>query len=321
MRGAVEIRLLAPAKINLFLELHGKRLDGYHDLETLMVSIDLCDELILRSGDPSESIALEAHWSSGLLAQRCISAASAFQPLPPVEKNLLYRALALLQKECGVNSPVQVALLKRIPLEAGLGGASADAAAALLAGNAFWHLGLSIAELSDFAAQIGSDVSFFLHGGFALCEGRGEIVTPMENLPPIWVVVVKPPFGLSTPLVYRKCEIPHKPCQMAPMLDALRNRDEFALAGQVVNRLWAPALAIESRLAALPAAFDEAGLIVHQMSGSGSSYFGVTFDRMKAIRAAAILRNRALGFTWVGRGGVKSGTKSACNVPHDTLSS
>jgi 4-diphosphocytidyl-2-C-methyl-D-erythritol kinase len=191
----------------------------------------------------------------------------------------------------------------------------------LLAGNAFWNLNLSISELATLAAEIGSDVSFFLHGGYAVCRGRGEIVAPIDNLPPIWVVIVKPPFGLATPRVYGKCKIPAEPCKIDGLLRAMRNRDEIAMAGQIVNRLWAPALEIEPAMAQLTSAFHDAGLVAHQMSGSGSSYFGLTFERANAIRAASILRSRSLGFTWTGRGGVRSGTENACITSPNTLSS
>lgn len=321
MSGAAEIRLLAPAKVNLFLELLQKRPDGYHELETLMVSIDLCDELVIREATDGERSTLSTEWADGVVAQQSSPNSTAFASLPPQEKNLAYKALELLRTERGVKTPFAASLIKRIPSEAGLGGASADAAASLLAGNELWRLGLSISELSALAAKLGSDVAFFLQGGYAVCRGRGERVTPIDDLPPIWVVVVKPPFGLSTPRVYSQCKIPPAPCQIDGVLEAMRTRDELKLSSQLVNRLWAPALDIEPRLNLFPQAFSEAGLVAHQMSGSGSSYFGVTFDRLKAIRAASILRNRELGFTWVGRGGEKSGTKNACNASHDTLSS
>lgn len=306
MAGRQEIRVSARAKINLFLELLAKRPDGYHEIETWMASIELCDELILKESAGPDGVTLNAQWADGVQVSHGGVNSSAFGQLPPQEKNLAFRALELLRSKHGVQKPVSVTLIKRIPSEAGLGGASADAAAALLAGNTYWELGLSLEELSKLAAQLGSDVPFFLHGGYALCQGRGEIVTPVEDIPPVWVVVVKPLFGLSTPRVYANCKIPDAPYRIEPLIAALKNRDEIALSRQLVNRLWEPALSIEPRLSALPEAFKDAGFLAHQMSGSGSSYFGVTFDRMKAMRAAAILRNRSLGFTWVGRGGQKN---------------
>jgi 4-diphosphocytidyl-2-C-methyl-D-erythritol kinase len=319
MTRANEIRIFAPAKVNLFLELLGRRPDGYHELETLMCSVDLVDEIAINAGSPNapDALTVKAQWADGLVANREPHCAAAFGPLPQPEKNLAHRALELLRQECGVTEGASIHLTKRIPAEAGLGGASSDAATALIAGKRFWKLGLSVAQLAQFAAKLGSDVPFFLHGGWAICRGRGEIIEPLENMPPIWVVIVRPPFGLSTPKVYSRCEVPMKPCSSLQLIECLQNRDETALAGQLVNRLWAPALAIESRLAAFPAAFHEAGLRAHQMSGSGSSYFGVTFDRTRALRAAAILRSRNLGFVAV----AKAGTKNACILDADTLSS
>lgn len=319
MAGRQAICISAPAKVNLFLELLAKRPDGFHELETLMASVDVCDELVI--GRPLESfnetITLDARWADGFVANQNSVFAASFGVLPPPEKNLVFRALELLRAECGVTEGAAVTLTKQIPAEAGLGGASSDAAAALLAGNQFWGLGLSIARLAEIGAKLGSDVPFFLHGGYAVCRGRGEIIEPVQDLPPIWVVILRPAFGLSTPKVYARCQVPTTPRSLDGLFLGLRNRDEMALAGQLVNRLWTPATEIEPRLGELPGLFDGAGLAAHQMSGSGSSYFGVTFDRAKAIRAAAILRNRSAGFVGLARGGIKNACIAAC----DTLSS
>jgi 4-diphosphocytidyl-2-C-methyl-D-erythritol kinase len=318
MAQAQEIRVFAPAKVNLFLELIRKRPDGYHDLETLMASVDLCDEIAI--GPANEESPQELSFTSGWIVEpdlRHTMADAAFGVLPPADKNLAFRAIELLRRECRVTSGAVISLSKRIPAEAGLGGASSDAAAALIAGNAFWKLQLSADQLSGLAAQLGSDVPFFLQGGWALCRGRGEIVVPQEGLPPIWVVILRPPFGLSTPKVYAQCQIPAKQQSVEELLSALRNRDEKALSLQLQNRLWPAAVVIEPRLAEFPEIFRSAGLLAHQMSGSGSSYFGVTFDRGKAIAAATFLRSRQLGYIGLGKGG----TKNACIQSADTLSS
>lgn len=319
MIGASMIRILAPAKINLFLELHRKRPDGYHELETVMAAVELFDELTLEPADsPAAELDFSAEWDGDVVS----SAEGVFGALPPTEKNLAFRALALLRRRVVETAgkalaPVRASLLKRVPAEAGLGGASSDAAAAFLAGNAFWGLGLSRDELSGLAAELGSDVPFFLEGGWAICRGRGELIEPLPDLPPIWVVIYRPPFGLSTPKVYGRCVVPETPERPDALLDALKRRDEDALAGQLVNRLWAPALEIEPRLGGIPKAFQDVGIRAHQMSGSGSSYFGITFDAERAQQAAQELRSRLVGFVAAARGG----TKNACIDLGDTLSS
>lgn len=320
MTGANEFRVFAPAKVNLFLELLAKRPDGYHELETLMASVELFDEIAIRPADDS-AITLDARWADGVVAhqsqQNASQVSTVFGPLPEQEQNLAYRALQLLRDECGAAAGAKVTLTKRIPAEAGLGGASSDAAAALVAGNQFWKLGLSPNQLAQLAGRLGSDVPFFLHGGWAICRGRGEFIEPLAGIPPIWVVILRPPFGLSTPKVYSRCQVPESPHGSAQLIETLQNHDETALASQLVNRLWAPAAEIEPRLCALPLAFQDAGLLAHQMSGSGSSYFGVTFNRSLALRSAARLRSRDLGFVTLAR----AGTKNACISFADTLSS
>jgi len=167
------LTVLAPAKINLTLEVLAKRPDGFHEIRSLVQTINLCDRLRLR---PSQSVELkcdEAGW------------------VP--EESLLSRAVRLLQEGTGCSKGVVVELDKQIPLLSGLGGDSSGAAAILRGLNKLWGLGLSQEDLLTMASQLGSDVTFFLYGGTALVEGRGEIVTPLPSLPRMWVVLVMPP--------------------------------------------------------------------------------------------------------------------------------
>jgi 4-diphosphocytidyl-2-C-methyl-D-erythritol kinase len=166
------LTILAAAKINLTLEVLGKRPDGYHEIRSLMQSVDLGDRLRLRlshdikfSGDNPGFV-----W----------------------EESLISRATALLQETTGCSKGATIELTKRIPLSSGLGGDSSDAAALLKGLNRLWKLGLSLKELSELAPKLGSDVSFFLYGGTALVEGRGEIITPLPSLPHRWVVLTIP---------------------------------------------------------------------------------------------------------------------------------
>lgn len=166
------LRVSAPAKINLGIEILGRRPDGYHELLTILQAIDLRDELSLV---PAPEL--------GLTGDR---------DLGPIEANLVLRAARLLQEETGTDRGATIHLAKRIPVAAGLGGGSADAAATLLGLNHLWELNLPPQELAQLAARLGSDVPFFLQGGARLASGRGEALAPLPT-PRLWVVLVLSP--------------------------------------------------------------------------------------------------------------------------------
>jgi len=167
------LTVLAPAKINLTLEVLGKRPDGFHEIRSVIQTIDLCDSLRLR-------LSRKLQFSSD-------------NPDLIVEESLVSRATALLQQASRCFKGATIEISKRIPLASGLGGDSSDAAAILHGLNKLWRLGLSPAELLELAPRLGSDVAFFLYRGTALVEGRGERVTPLPPLPPRWVVLLMPP--------------------------------------------------------------------------------------------------------------------------------
>jgi len=167
------LTISAPAKLNLTLEVLTKRRDGFHEVRSVMQTINLCDSLSFQS---DENIEFESN-SPGWVA----------------EESLVSRAASLLREATGCSKGATIEVSKRIPLLSGLGGDSSDAAAVLRGLNQLWELGLSPRELLELAWQLGSDVAFFLHGGTALVEGRGEIVTPLPPLPHRWVVLTVPP--------------------------------------------------------------------------------------------------------------------------------
>jgi len=203
-----------PAKLNLFLELLGKREDGYHELETLMVAVDLFDTLTFTEED-SNDIRLQC---SGLGAGKQGSVPGSFAPggaaqasadaegegIPLGSDNLVVKAAQLLRGHAGVERGVRISLVKRIPSAAGLAGGSSDAAATLMALNRFWNLGLGVFELQRLASHLGSDVAFFVDGtSAAVCHGRGEIIEPLDVPLGLHFVIVRPRTGLSTALVYK----------------------------------------------------------------------------------------------------------------------
>jgi 4-diphosphocytidyl-2-C-methyl-D-erythritol kinase len=166
------LRVQAYAKINLILEILGRRIDGYHEVKTVLQTIDLADRLDVEP--------------AGRLRVDCDD------PTLNGDANLVWRAATMLAKQAGIEPKAQILLRKRIPVGVGLGGGSSDAAAALLALNQLWGTGLSLDKLYDFAAELGSDVPFFLRGGTALAEGRGERISPLPNLPRTLVLLVCP---------------------------------------------------------------------------------------------------------------------------------
>jgi 4-diphosphocytidyl-2C-methyl-D-erythritol kinase len=182
------LRAEAFAKTNRFLRVRGERADGYHELETVFQSIDLTDEIEVSGAD-----AIELH---------CDDPA-----LPAGPANLVHRAASRLAEESGTRSGARIRLTKRIPSGAGLGGGSSDAAIALVLLSRLWQLGAGPAELSRIAADIGSDVPFFLVGGTAKGTGRGEILSPLPDEPDRRLVVVVPPFPISTASVYARWKI------------------------------------------------------------------------------------------------------------------
>jgi 4-diphosphocytidyl-2-C-methyl-D-erythritol kinase len=288
-RVAASTIVRAPAKLNLFFEVLAKRSDGYHEIETLMVPISLCDTLI-ASSESTGRVRLACHWALPP-SQSC----DALSELPPEPQNLVTRAVELLRTRAGVAYGVSLQLIKRIPTAAGLGGGSSDAAAALLAVNALWDLGWSHTALAQLGGELGSDVPFFFAHGPAACRGRGEQVETVAGLGDLHFVLVRPPEGLATAKVYANCRVPQRPCAMAPLIGALRRGDTRRLRQQIHNRLEEAATPLSPWIARLRREFAAQDCLAAQMSGSGSSYFGICRHARHARRVAQRLQARGLG--------------------------
>jgi 4-diphosphocytidyl-2-C-methyl-D-erythritol kinase len=219
--------------------------------------------------------------------------------------NLIVRALELLQQRSGCRLGAAVELVKRIPTAAGLGGGSSDAAAALRLANRAWRLHWPASRLAEVAAEVGSDVPFFLSPHPAVCRGRGEQVERLAGLPPLDVVVVKPPLALSTRDVYAAHDAlagePTSPGSFAGMAAALARRSWGELRRSMHNGLRAAAASLTPWVGKLAAVFDRLDFVAHQLSGSGSAYFGVCRHAQHARRLANILRTRQLGLVYATR--------------------
>jgi 4-diphosphocytidyl-2-C-methyl-D-erythritol kinase len=299
-REAVEIVIQTPAKLNLFFEVLGKRSDGYHEIETLMCPIDWCDTLCFRETS-GEDLELECRWGlvaglgSPLREGGRAGDGSGFEEVPLDGKNLVWRAVDLVRRRTETKRGARLRLIKRIPTAAGLGGGSSDAAAALVAANLGWNLRLSLSELSALAAELGSDVPFFLHRGPAICRGRGERIEPAIGLGRLNFVVVRPPEGLATVAVYRACRAAASPRALAPLLDALRQGNIRQAGGQLFNRLQTAAERLSPWVERLNRLFAGENCLGHGMSGSGTAYFGLFRTALEARRVARRFRSRGVG--------------------------
>jgi 4-diphosphocytidyl-2-C-methyl-D-erythritol kinase len=297
-RLATSVVVRAPAKLNLFFELLARRTDGFHEIETLMAPVDLFDTLV-AAPLASERIELDCRWAvPASLAPSSVAAGSTaaeLGELPPAEKNLAYRAVALLRERAGIDRGISLSLTKRIPSMAGLGGGSSDAAAALLAANEIWQLSWSHAELAEVAAQLGSDIPFFVYGGAAICRGRGELIEPLTVPLALHFVVVRPPVGLSTAAVYQKSEVPALPRHVEPLVAALARGDRRNLGTLIHNQLEGAADRLSPWIERVRREFAAQGCLAMQMSGSGTSYFGICCHARHARRVARRLQSRGIG--------------------------
>jgi len=276
--GAGPVHVLAPAKINLWLEVFGKRPDGYHEIETLILAVDLCDELAFALDD------------SGLLTLTCSEA-----ELSTGDDNLVRKAARLLQARTGCNQGARIHLEKRIPWAAGLGGGSSDAAAALAGLNELWELRLPAEQLAALGAELGSDVPFFFHTPAARCRGRGEVVEPVEAGRALDLVLVKPPMGLSTAEVYRELGMRQSGEAGIPIpeavLAALKSGDVESLARSLHNRLQEPAMKLCPPVQELYRRMKAAGAAGCLMSGSGSCLFALCRNQREAEQVIDDLRS------------------------------
>jgi 4-diphosphocytidyl-2-C-methyl-D-erythritol kinase len=288
--AAAGVELWTPAKLNLFFEVLAKRTDNFHEIETLMVGVDLYDTLIVED-DPSGELSLSCGWA----AQFALHASESSGDLPAPEQNLAMKAVELLRRRHAMGRGIKLRLLKRIPAAAGLGGASSDAAAAFVGANRVWKLGLPVDRLAELAGELGSDIPFFLYNRPAVCRGRGERIEPLSGAGILHFVVVRPPSGLATKDVYARCRPAESPRSVAEVVEPLVRGDIFAAGKRMVNRLEEPAASLSPWIERLRSEFAATGCVAAQMTGSGSSYFGLCHSALHARSVAARLRAAAVG--------------------------
>ena len=265
------ITIRAHAKINLDLRVLGPRPDGYHELRTVFQTIALHD-------------VIECVPREGPLAIECDAAG-----VPLDETNLVWRAADALSRALRRRPPVRDVLIrlhKNIPLQAGLGGGSTDAAATLMALARLWNAPVRAAQLTDVAAALGADVPFFLSGGTALGLGRGDEVYPLADLPRHWIVLLVPGFGVSTADAYSRYDSERDLSRAGSAREAQHVPGPWpSRAAQMINDLEAPIARHHPEIEQMRTALRRAGALAAAMSGSGSTVFGLFQKRADALAA------------------------------------
>ena len=256
----------AHAKINLSLDVVGRLENGYHQVRMIMQTLELCDELSFERTDGEILITCDgAELSLG-------------------EDNLIYRAIALMQREYGIKGGARVHLKKRIPIAAGMAGGSADAALTLKAMNRLYELGLTQERLRELGVRLGADVPYCIMGGSALSEGIGEILTRIAPMPECTILLAKPEEGVSTKYVYETLdsrEIPVHP-DVDGMRRAMEDGDVRAMAAKLGNVLETVTMEKLSEIGQIKVLMRSGGALGSLMSGSGPTVFGLYEDRAKA---------------------------------------
>jgi 4-diphosphocytidyl-2-C-methyl-D-erythritol kinase len=271
----LRISVKAPAKINLTLDVLAKRPDGYHEVEMVMTTVDLADRVDLTLLDSNE-IKLDCSASF----------------VPDDMRNHAYKAAQLLKERYRVTKGVRIYIDKQIPVAAGLAGGSSDAAAALRGLNQLWNLGLSLEQLAEIGAEIGSDVPFCVFGGTSLAKGRGEQLTHLPSPPPCWVILAKPPVGVSTADVYgslRVDQIAVHP-STADMLRAIREQDFFLMCRSLGNVLEDVTLRLYPQVRQIKELMQVSGADGVLMSGSGPTVYALVQKEAKVHRIYNALR-------------------------------
>jgi 4-diphosphocytidyl-2-C-methyl-D-erythritol kinase len=264
-----KIQVLAPAKINLTLDVIGKRPDGYHEVEMVMQALELHDTLSFKEHE--NEIQLTCNWPS----------------IPVNEKNLVYKVAVALKERTGYLGGAEIHIHKEIPMEAGLAGGSSDAAAALKGLNELWSLKLSLEELMEIGGAIGADIPFCLIGGTALATGKGEKLKVLESASPLWIVLAKPTIGVSTAIVYQNfnlAKVDEHPNTQA-MVSALKENNFQGITANLGNVLETVTLELYPELKSIKAQLKELGAQGVLMSGSGPTIFGIFKEKDLAQEA------------------------------------
>jgi len=278
------LTLKAPAKINWFLKVLGKRDDGFHEIQSLIQKISLYDVLTFSAIE--DAVSTETDLSNNIFLQTSA-------PIP-AQQNLVYKAAMRLKSRYGIEDGAVIHLEKNIPMGAGLGGGSSDAAAALQGLNELWSLGLTPEELCDTAEELGSDVPFFLRGSLSYVYGRGEKLIPRKTLKPLELLLVKPSFDVSTEWVYKNFALLTKKVEKVNNIEHFIRKIERAelngITDDLSNDLESVTVTSFPVIAEIKDMLRRQGAVFSLMSGSGSAVFGVFDSRRQAEEASGFLK-------------------------------
>ena len=270
------IRLKARAKINLGLDVIGRRENGYHDVRMVMQTVGLYDRIIMTR-IPEEEIRIKTNIGF----------------LPVNENNLVYKAIMLMKNKYKLDGGIEVDLNKFIPVAAGMAGGSSDAACALFGMNRLFELNVPMRELMKLGVEIGADVPYCLMRGTALAEGRGEILTKIAPCPKAWIVLAKPPVGLSTPAVYKAIDslnIGYHP-DTDGIIKAIKNNDVYEISSKLSNVLEEASIPMCPMIGQIKEKLLLSGAIGSLMSGSGPTVYGIFDDVKKAENAVNVIKD------------------------------
>jgi len=281
-----ELTVLAPAKVNLFLQILGRRDDGYHLLESLFAFADFGDTITVRDAEKL-SFRVEGRFSEICEIAGCAG-----------ENNLVFKAVQTLEK-FAQGKGAEIILHKNLPLSAGLGGGSADAAAALKALQILWDVEIPEDTLFEIALKLGADVPACLLGKPCFVGGVGETLSPLEEFEPLEAVLINPLKPLSTPLVFKAFKTSKRPFSLPMALSGEYRLEQEKLLEETRNDLQGPAIALCPEVAQILRALGGCdGCYLPRMSGSGATCFGLFHSREHAEKAAAWLTREHPGW-WV----------------------
>ena len=264
------------AKLNLYLDITGRLPDGYHEICTVMQRISLCDEVTVEKADR-------------------ISVKTDKSYVPSDGRNTAFKAAKAFFGAAGIEGGAEISVAKTVPVGAGLGGGSADAASVLIQLNNIYNAPLTDEELMKAAVSVGADVPFCIRGGIALCKGKGEIMTPLPGLPECAFLIAKPRFSVKTPAAYAEYDKGGGKCPDYSLFsDALSSGDLGKICSAMGNALETPVSRLYPEIAEIKKKIIDTGALSAMMTGSGSAVFGIYYNESEANAAASRLRAERL---------------------------
>lgn len=282
--SAFKVHIHTPAKLNIRLKITGRRPDGFHELVTILIPVDLSDFLELH-----------------MLDRKRIEISCKGYPVPADETNLVYRAAKSFLDKAKIKKGVSIKLIKNIPVAAGLGGGSSDAAATLLMLNEIHSRPLAMTELHDLSTKIGADVPFFLYCRPSLATGIGDILEPLKAWPEFWYVIIAPPIRVSTSWVYENYRLELTRDEYN-FINVLLETDSFAISHILENDLEKVTSVHFPIIDTLKKLLTDAGAEGAIMSGSGPSVFGVFSTQGQAKRAKEYIHSHQVGDVFMAKG-------------------